>query len=187
MPVTVRRRYDRQRPGQPAPWEVSVKVEGAARKRRKVDGRKSLKYAEAVGEALEQELRDGVAVAAARQRRGLTLMELFAAYWAEHGQFLAAAASEASYQNAWLNYLGESIPVARISAGTVAAAIAHWRAAGDVGPVTINHYVKLLQRVWGRAGLYDGCVVQPIDWPKLKLDEPEPVDRSRGQAETAPP
>ena len=105
------------------------------------------------------------------------------AYWKEHGQFLAAAATEGSYQSAWLDSLGEGKRVAQIAERDVADTVRRWREAGKVGSITINHYLRLMQRIWNRAKLYEDCIVQPIDWKKFRLAEPEPVDRSLTAAE----
>lgn len=105
------------------------------------------------------------------------------AYWAEHGQFLASAASESGYQSAWADAIGDAKRAAEIAQADVAAAVARWRQRGKISSSTINHYLGFLQRVWRRVPLYQGFRVQPIEWKLLKLDEPEPPDRSRTEAE----
>lgn len=107
------------------------------------------------------------------------------AYWEEHGQFLAGSRNELGYISQWSAALGDGTLVAAIADAQIADAIARWRKPGRLSSATINRYVGFLRRVWGRAPLYHSMKVQPIAWKLLRLDEPEPPDRSVSSAELA--
>jgi integrase len=182
--MPVRRRTDRG----PDVWLLDFYV---ARKRyritRHAKGRR-------VAEALERAERAKIEAAQPqRQRHRATVKDAFHRYWREHGRFLASSGSERGYLNRWADALGDEVPIASVTAETIAIVVAAWRLPPGkvldrhrmpklreyVTDSTINHRLLCLQRVWGRAEEIWGWQLPRVPWRRLKLGEPtELPDRS---------
>lgn len=126
-----------------------------------------------------------------RRRSGAdTLGTLLARYWENHGTHLASRLSEKAYLDRWADELGDGTRLAAIDARRVADAVAKWRSTPEVpgGKRTaklltassINHRIGCLQRVWAMAEEMWGYELARVPWRRLKLDEPEPENRTAG-------
>lgn len=177
--MPVKRRPERQKEGEPAPWLVSVHYKGR-RDRFQVDGRLTKRQAE----SLEEEAYQRLVRARGRERGPATVEDFLDGYWHEHGRHLASAPTEDGYLDRWAEALGPAKPILDVTAGDITRAIASWRTT-DLSPSTINHYIGCLQRAWRRGTDLHGWPLAPVPFARLKLDEPEQPDRSLTAAELA--
>lgn len=179
------RRTERGKRTGAVPWTIDFRVAGR-RYRAQLDG--DLSREEAL--AHEARLRLGAeAEAKARERNGLTLGEILSRYWQEHGQHLASEGTEHAYLEIWAAELGRETRLASVTQERIATAIARWRkpitvrgrtAPQLLTPAAVNHRVRCLQRVLGRAAEVWGMAVPTIAWRRLRLHEAPPRDRSVG-------
>lgn len=170
-------------------WLIDIRTVDGHRIRKTVDG--DLKRAEV--QTLEAQLRTEAGRQTLRRRAQPVVAELFARYWEEHGQHLAAWANERSHLDRWSDALGDDTRVSSITPGRVAEIIAYWRttpiASGNrrkpriVANSTINQRLSCLQQAFGRAEELWGWVVPRIPWRRLKLDKPSYSNRALTQAQ----
>lgn len=139
-------------------------------------------------ETLEARYRLQERAAPDRERRAVTVSDLFARYWHEHGQHIASSATEKGYLDAWSNRLGDGTPLGSVGSDQISAAVAHWRSVPEVPKgrkveilvraSTINHRLSCLQRVWNRAADVWNWTMPPVKWKRLRLHEPARAPRA---------
>lgn len=196
-----KRRTDRhyrerqERTGEPAPWLIDIAYgRGGKRWRHTVEG--TLTRAQVA--ALERHYRarleagqDPLAddLAHGRGPAVKTWGELRKVYWQQAGQFLGWASRLEDHLERISAALGDDCPLGEVTTARVSEAVTRWRqevavlvtkrtrrVLGPNGPTTINTRLRVLARVlrWGQRVLGSGCAAIPeIDWPVLRLEEPD--------------
>ena len=123
--------------------------------------------------AIERKLRTELEARAGRPaKRQLTLDQVCARYWLEHGQHLKSSRDEERHLRRIVEVLGTKIAVREVSnenVGQVAAAIT----AGGGGPVAVNRCLATFRQALRRARRLWGLDVQDIHWPDHFKREPK--------------
>lgn len=120
-----------------------------------------------------------------------TVAAVLERYWRERGVGRARNVTLRSNLGLWGEALGLDTPAVQVHASHVSAIIARWRGSVSaksgrpLADVTVNRRVDALRVAWRYAADVLGVPVQRIPWGTLRLDEPEPPDRSIGPAAVA--
>lgn len=105
-----------------------------------------------------------------------TVGDIISRYWTEKASHLADAAGQDRMLGLWGEALGTDTPIARVQSDHISAILARWR--GDVSDTTVNRRMASLRACWRWAADVWGVPVGNVPWRRLRLAEPEPIDRS---------
>jgi len=118
----------------------------------------------------------------------LRLTEAFARYELERAQFLASYPSIKAQIDHMLAHFGEHTPLHTIGQAELAGYVAKcrtetytrtgWKVSKLTSPATINRRLSAFQGMHNDARLTWGAQVKNIDFSRLMLDEPPPVDNT---------
>ncbi len=128
-------------------------------------------------EAVERRWRADLEQPAGRHATA-TVGDIIARYWSEKACHLADAKGQDTMLGLWGEALGTDTPIARVQSDHISTILARWRK--DVSDTTVNRRMAAIRACWRWATDVWGVPLAPIPWRRMRLAEPEPIDRSIG-------
>lgn len=123
-----------------------------------------------------------------KDEKQLSLTEAFAKYWQQRAQFTKSKDTIKAQIRHIMAYLKESTPLKNIGQDELLSYVAHcrgesysrpgWKAHKKTTVATINRRLSTFQGMHNEARLTWGANVQNINFKKLKLKEPPPINNT---------
>ncbi len=136
-------------------------------------------------EAMERELRRAAEETGSGKKRGGRAPrwgDLAGRYWTEHAQHLAWSKAVKIHLDALSDEFGDATRLDLIDSDRISEVIAKLR--GTISDSYINRRLAVMSGAWNRATDLWGWNLHRIPWKLLKLDEPDPEDRSLTNEQT---